>query len=201
MIVRGEVEFHPAQPAASHTLAQGARVVIVRAMTAKVFDLATARARPRPEHESLRFGLEPDGSLAIRLIREDGIVVPAYVVPDEHVDGLLAELTARRRRLRTERIYQARPDLRPVPAKPKKEAPRGCHNGRDGSRGRTVGGCRRREKHEGQCRDEHGDFTPAACIHVGHGRTRITLAAPGLPLAPGNGENFYVCAHCNARMK
>ena len=157
-------------------------------MTAKVFDLAAARARPRPESESLRFRLDPDGSLVIRPIRSDGIVVPSYVVPDAEVDGLLASLAAQRGRLKWKRHYAKHPLDQPKAAKPREWTV--CRAARDGGRGLRAGGCRRREKHAGQCRDEHGDFTPALCIHVGRPTCRIVTTT----------EAYSTCSHCHARL-
>jgi len=156
-------------------------------VSGKVLDFAAARARPRPERESLRFRLDPNGDLSIQPIRDDGITVPAFIVPDDKVDGLLSTLAAQRGRLKWKRYYAEHPEDRPKGTKPRTH--HACHHGRDGSRG-PIGGCRRRREHKGQCRDEHGDFTPAICLHVGRPRGRIVTTE----------GSYETCSHCHARL-
>lgn len=156
-------------------------------MTAKIIPFDAARIRRPSDGESLRFGIEPNGDMSIQLIREDGIKMPTYLVPDARVDQLLASLAATRGRLKWERFYAEHPDRRPRVTKH-----RGiCRARRDGGRG-AVGGCRRNASHKGKCRDEQGEYTPATCSHIGMGRTRITIAETG--------ETWLNCARCNARV-
>lgn len=156
-------------------------------MSAKIIPITAARGQ-RPERETLRFSIAPSGDLEIRPIREDGIVIQAYVVPDEHVDPLLRELLARRGRLKNARIYAAHPELRPTPSPKRRDI---CHRQRDGAR-RALGGCRRNAGHQGLCRDAHGDYTPAVCSHLGMRRCQITIAETG--------ETWLTCSRCGERV-
>lgn len=158
-------------------------------MSAKVYLLADAREKPRPEVVSVRFRIEKNGDLVIREVRDDKVTLAPIVIADEHVDDLLRRLTASRARRKNDRLYAQHPELRP---KARAEGIPSCRRQRDGGRAlRGAIGCRRRSGHAGQCRDAGGDFTPAICSHIGRRRTLITIAATG--------ETFMQCSHCGGR--
>jgi hypothetical protein len=155
-------------------------------MTAKVIDLSAARLRRRPEITMARTRFEPNGDLVVCHVRDDGAEVTPITIPDRMVDELLARLVVKRRKLRDERLYQARPDLRPAAPKPcARPTWARCKRGRDGG---CRGTCRRRERHEGPCRDASGDFVPAICSHIGRARCRVVSEAGAI----------FSCSHCGA---
>lgn len=148
-------------------------------MTARVYNLAEARERPRPKVATVRFRIEPNGDLSIREVRDDGVSLRAIVIDDGQVDDILRQLTIKRARRRG--ALGTAPVVKPKVAR--------CLQRRDGGARRHRDGCRRHEGHKGRCRDAGGDYTPAICSHIGMGRTHVMA----------EGETYQACKHCNAR--
>lgn len=164
-----------------------------QAVTAKIIPIGSARSK-LPEGERLRFHVERNGDLSIRLIRGDGIVVPAYVVADEHVDALLRRLYQKRAKIvhaRVQAVLAQSEAAKRAARKPPRAHRDLCRMRRDGGK-KPVDGCRRNAGHAGPCRDAQGDYAPAICSHLGMGRTRITIEATG--------EAWLTCARCGQRV-
>lgn len=151
---------------------------------ARVVDIRSAKPRA-PGQDRLRIKVTPDGGLEIRI--SGG---PVYVVAPDVAEGMLEQLSVGCQRAR----YRALGITAAAPERVQKVHHGVCHRKRDGGLGVTGQGCRRRRKHDGQCRDAGGDYTPAVCLHVGRGRTTIWVPSPGGMVG------FLHCSHCNGEV-
>lgn len=152
---------------------------------APVVDIRSAKPRV-PGAARLRIKVTPGGGLELRMPG-----APVYVVAPNVAQKMLEQLSVGCQRAR----YRALGIPAAAPERGRKEGPGSCHRKRDGGLGVTGQGCRRRRKHEGRCRDAGGDFTPAACLHTGRGRTTIWVKGTS-----GGMVGFVHCAHCNGEI-